>query len=197
MRARGQIQASNEEFYRVVRQNEFLHPDDFLPLLERFTAAARGEDASTSRVVLSGVLPDPPEVLSLLDERGVSIADDDLLSCSRRLLMPAGKNGEPFDALTERYFGMGPCSTRDCSVEERILNLLGKVERSGARGVIFNMLKFCEPELFDVPQLVEALRAGGIATLTIDTDLNQGVSGQLATRIDAFAELLAGGERPR
>ncbi len=57
------------------------------------------------------------------------------------------------------------------------------------------MLKFCEPELFDVPQLVEALRAKGIATLTIDTELNQGLSGQLDTRVEAFLELLAGGEK--
>jgi benzoyl-CoA reductase/2-hydroxyglutaryl-CoA dehydratase subunit BcrC/BadD/HgdB len=197
MRARGEIQASNEAFYRVVRLNEFLHPDDFIPLLDRFQKASEGEDGYRSKVILSGVLPDPPQILSLLDERGVRIADDDLLCCSRRLLVPAGKAGDPLEALTESYFLMGPCSTRDSSVEERVRNLLGKVDRGGARGVIFNMLKFCEPELFDVPQLMEALRARGIATLMIDTDLTQGLSGQLATRIDAFAELLAGGEKSR
>ncbi|MEW6665724.1 MAG: 2-hydroxyacyl-CoA dehydratase family protein [Thermodesulfobacteriota bacterium] len=190
MRARGEIRASNQEFYRVVRQNEFLHPDDFIPILERFLASARGEDDRVTRVILSGVLPDPPQLLSLLDECGVRIADDDLLSCSRRLLVPAGAAGDPFDALTEGYFRMGPCSTRDSSMEDRVLNLLGKVKRGGARGVIFNTLKFCEPELFDVPQLVEALRAEGIATLTIDTDLNQGLSGQLSTRVEAFVEML-------
>jgi benzoyl-CoA reductase/2-hydroxyglutaryl-CoA dehydratase subunit BcrC/BadD/HgdB len=195
MRARGEIRASNEEFYRVVRQNEFLFPDDFIPLLERFLTAAKGKDELKTRVILSGVLPDPPQLLSLLDERGVRIADDDLLCCGRRLLVPAGKAGDPYEALTESYFRMGPCSTRDSSVEDRVRGLQGKVEQSGAQGVIFCMLKFCEPELFDVPQLVEALRARGIATLTIDTDLSQGLSGQLATRVEAFLELLAGGEK--
>lgn len=195
LRARGELKASNEEFYRVVRQNEFLHPDDFIPLLERFVAAAKGKDTAGTRVILSGVLPNPPQLLSLLDEHGVRIADDDLLSCSRRLLVPPGRpGGDPYETLTDSYFAMGPCSTRDSSVEDRARNLLEKVERSGSRGVIFCMLKFCEPELFDVPQLTEALRAQGVATLAIDTELNQGVSGQLATRIEAFVELLAGGE---
>ncbi|MBW1691594.1 MAG: 2-hydroxyacyl-CoA dehydratase [Deltaproteobacteria bacterium] len=35
-RARGELGASNVEFYRAIRQGEFLHPDDFIPLLERF-----------------------------------------------------------------------------------------------------------------------------------------------------------------
>jgi benzoyl-CoA reductase/2-hydroxyglutaryl-CoA dehydratase subunit BcrC/BadD/HgdB len=195
LRSKGELRASNEEFYRVVRQNEFLHPDDFIPLLERFLASAKGRDTAEARVILSGVLPNPPQLLSLLDEQGVRIAEDDLLSCGRRLLVPPGKPGDPYDTLTESYFAMGPCSTRDSSVEERARSLLEKVGRSGAKGVIFGMLKFCEPELFDLPQLIESLRAKGVATLAFDTELNQGLSGQLATRIEAFVELLAGGEK--
>ncbi|HIJ21018.1 MAG TPA: 2-hydroxyacyl-CoA dehydratase, partial [Deltaproteobacteria bacterium] len=50
---------------------------------------------------------------------------------------------------------------------------------------------FCEPELFDVPRVVKALKAAGIATLVIDVELNQGVSGQMATRVEAFLEMIS------
>ena len=36
MRASGELAASNAQFYRVIRQGEFLVPDDFIPLLEEF-----------------------------------------------------------------------------------------------------------------------------------------------------------------
>jgi benzoyl-CoA reductase/2-hydroxyglutaryl-CoA dehydratase subunit BcrC/BadD/HgdB len=189
-RAGGQLQASNAEFYQVIRQGEYLHPDQFIPLLERFLGGSKGEADNRRGVILSGVLPNPPEILNLLDDLGVRVLDDDLLSCGRRLLVPPSAAKDPFEALTESYFGMPACSTRDSSVEERLDSLLRKISQAGARGVIFWLVKFCEPELFDVPQMAEALKKKGLATLIIDSDLNQGLSGQLTTRIEAFVEML-------
>jgi benzoyl-CoA reductase/2-hydroxyglutaryl-CoA dehydratase subunit BcrC/BadD/HgdB len=191
LRAEGKLRSSNEDFYRVLRQGEFLHPDDFLPLLSEFAGTSRGEAKQGPIVIMSGVLPSPPEILSLLDELGVRIGDDDLLNCSRRLLGTPGTREDPFEALVDGYFGMPPCSTKNSPVEERLKHLLKKIERSGAKGVIFYTVKFCEPELFDIPQLVEGLKSNGFATLVMDTELNQGVSGQMRTRVEAFVEMIS------
>ena len=191
LRAEGKLRASNTEFYRVVRQGEFLHPDDFLPLLLEFVDGSRGSLKKGPAVVLSGVLPNPLEIMSLLDELGVRVGDDDLLSCSRRFLVKSSSAEDPFDALEESYFAMPPCTTKDSPVAERLGYLLGKIERSRARGVIFNTVKFCEPELFDIPQLVEELKKEGLATLVMDSELNQGLTGQMRTRIEAFVEMIS------
>jgi len=190
LRARGGLHSSNDEFYGVVRQGEYLHPDDFIPLLERFLAESRGGAESRPAVILSGVLPNPKEILALLDRLGVRVADDDFLSCSRRLLTPPGGGAETFDALAESYFAMPACSTRGSPIEERLNNLLVKVGRSGAKGMIFLVVKSCEPELFYLPQLAEGVKKRGVATLVIDSELNQGLSGQLTTRVEAFVEML-------
>ena len=190
-RAGAKLRSTNEEFYRVLRQGEFLHPDDFLPLLSEFAETSRGEPKKGPVVIMNGVLPNPPEILSLLDELGVRIGDDDLLSCSRRLHAKPGSNEDPFEALADGYFAMPPCSTKNSPVEERLKHLVQKTERSGAKGVIFYTLKFCEPELFDIPQLVEGLKSKGVATLVMDTELNQGVSGQMRTRVEAFVEMIS------
>jgi benzoyl-CoA reductase/2-hydroxyglutaryl-CoA dehydratase subunit BcrC/BadD/HgdB len=190
MRDRGEFCASNAEFYQVIRQGEFLHPDDFVSLLGEFMEAFRGRADSGPAVILSGVLPSPPEILTLLDELGVRVTDDDLLACSRRLLVPPGKAEDPFEALAECYFAMPPCTTKGSAVSERVDHLLEKIENSGAKGVIFYMVKFCEPELFDVPQLRAALKKRGLPTLVIDSELNQGISGQLTTRVEAFVEMI-------
>jgi benzoyl-CoA reductase/2-hydroxyglutaryl-CoA dehydratase subunit BcrC/BadD/HgdB len=190
-RAEGNLRSSNEEFYRVLRQGEFLHPDDFLPLLSEFAETSRGEPKKGPVVILSGVLPSPPEILSLLDDLGARIGDDDLLSCSRRLLVPPSISQDPFEELANSYFAMPPCTTKNFPVRERQSYLLQKIERSGAKGVIFYTVKFCEPELFDIPQLVEDLKKRGFATLVMDTELNQGVSGQMRTRVEAFIEMIS------
>jgi benzoyl-CoA reductase/2-hydroxyglutaryl-CoA dehydratase subunit BcrC/BadD/HgdB len=191
LRTEAKMQASNAEFYQVIRQGEFFHPDDFLPLLSEFVERSRGDSKKGPAVLLSGVLPNPPEMMSLLDELDVRIGDDDLLSCSRRLLVPPSSAEDPFEALGESYFAMPPCTTKDFPVEERLNYLLGKIERSKARGVIFNTVKFCEPELFDIPQLVEELKKRGLAALVMDSELNQGLSGQMRTRIEAFVEMIS------
>jgi benzoyl-CoA reductase/2-hydroxyglutaryl-CoA dehydratase subunit BcrC/BadD/HgdB len=189
-RAAGTLRAGNDEFYRVIRQGEFLHPDDFIPLLREFLDDSKGGSRSGPAVVLSGVLPNPTELLRLLDELNIAVGEDDLLNCSRRLLIPPVAAVDPFEALADSYFLMPPCTTRNASIQERVEHLLDKVERSGATGVIFWMIKFCEPELFDVPQLVEALKRKSIATLVLDAELHQGLSGQMRTRIEAFVEMM-------
>jgi len=190
LRAGGGLRADNQEFYRIVRQGEFLHPDDFLPLLRKFIAQARGTSSSRSTVVLSGVLPCPRDMLQVLDEMGVRIGDDDLLGCGRRFLAPPAAAQDPFEALAESYFRMPPCSTKDSPISKRLEAIEGKVARSRAGGVMFSMVKFCEPELFDVPQLAAELRRDGIPVLVIESEVMQGLSGQMRTRIEAFVEML-------
>lgn len=191
LRRRGSLSASNAEFYRMIRQGEYLHPDDFIPLLQDFLETSKGGEVKGPGVILSGVLPNPPEILGLLDELEVRVVDDDLLSCSRRFLMKPGRFDDPFEALADDYFTMPPCTTKDSPLSERVEYLLEKIIGSGAKGVIFYMVKFCEPELFDVPQMVEAVKGAGAATLIVDVDLNQGLSGQLATRVEAFIEMIS------
>ncbi|MGE5840222.1 MAG: 2-hydroxyacyl-CoA dehydratase subunit D [Deltaproteobacteria bacterium] len=191
LRAEGRLRSSNEEFYRMLRHNEFLHPDDFYPLVSEFAGTCRGEPKKGPVVIMSGVLPSPPEILSLMDELGVRIGDDDLLNCSRRLLLIPGSSRDPFEALADGYFALPPCTTKNSPVEQRLMHLLQKIERSKARGVIFYIVKFCEPELFDIPQLVEGLKGKGVATLVMDTELNQRVSGQMRTRVEAFVEMIS------
>jgi len=191
LRAYGELTDSNTDFYQIIRRGEYLHPDDFLPLLEEFLSISRGHSRKGPSVILSGIVPNPPEILKILDEMGVRVADDDLLNCGRRLLAPESRNEDPFEAMTEDYFGMPPCTTKNSSLKARADYLFKKIERSKAKAVIFYMVKFCETELFDVPHLVEELKKRGLAILLIDSEVNQGLSGQLETRVEAFGEMIS------
>jgi benzoyl-CoA reductase/2-hydroxyglutaryl-CoA dehydratase subunit BcrC/BadD/HgdB len=190
-RRRGALSASNAAFYRAIRQGEYLHPDDLIPLMENLRAETKDPSPKGPAVIMSGVLPNPPEILDLLDELGVRIADDDLMSCGRRVPMRDAALADPFDALVETYFAMPPCTTKNASFKERMDWLLTKMAASGAKGVIFYLTKFCETEWFDVPLMTGAVKEAGASVLVVDVDLNQDLSGQLTTRVEAFAEMIS------
>lgn len=190
-RRNGTLSATNEDFYRTLRRNEYLHPDDFIPLLESFLLQNRVEASSDPAVILSGVLPNPPELLSLLDHLGVRVADDDFINCGRRLSLTGREHQDSLEALADQYFSLPPCTTKDAPVDERINALTKKIDECGAKGVIFYMVKFCEPELFDVPLVSEAIKKLGLPVLMLDVEVNQGLTGQLSTRVEAFVEMIS------
>ena len=138
---------------------------------------------------------DPSEkVLGFMDRLGFTIGGDDLLATGRRVPEPgvrgpsSGEDG--LSLLTEAYFRLPPCPTKGSPLEERLEHLLGLARRCSARGVIFNVVKFCEPELFDLPGLQAGLKEAGLPSLVLETEVNSSALGQSATRLEAFAEMI-------
>jgi benzoyl-CoA reductase/2-hydroxyglutaryl-CoA dehydratase subunit BcrC/BadD/HgdB len=196
LRAEGRLAASNLEFYRALRSVEYLHPDDVLPALRGFVRGREAPvQASGPRIVLSGVLAAPEGLLSQLDELGVRIGDDDLLSCARRIPGPCDAGGDPLEGVAELLSAMPACSTVHSPMDERRKDLVRKARGCGARGVLFNVIKFCEPELFYFPGLRASLREEGLPSLLLEQEVQEDVSGQSRTRIEAFAEMIRREER--
>ena len=182
----------NRQFYRLHRLAEWLHPEDHLPLLRAALDAPPVQPRPGQRcVVLSGIVPNPPEVLELLDRHEVLVGADDYLCCGRRLpARPGEAQGLAFCA--ERLLALPPCSTTAASVAERREHLLNLVLGCSARGVIFHVPGFCEPELFYLPRLVEALQRQKVPSLLLETEFHRGLDGRSHTRIEAFLEQLEG-----
>ena len=189
-RAAGVLHLDNAQFYQAVRRAEWLWPDDLISELEEILAHPPTDPDRRTPVLLSGVLPNPPEILNLLDDLGARVGHDDFLACSRRWLTQKPKSGDPYEALSQAYFGLPPCSSKDSPLTERVSWLLDLCQQTRAKGLIFYTVKFCETELFDVPILSGELKKNGYPCLMIDTELNQGLSGQISTRVEAFLEML-------
>ncbi|MCD6152190.1 MAG: 2-hydroxyacyl-CoA dehydratase, partial [Deltaproteobacteria bacterium] len=81
--------------------------------------------------------------------------------------------------------------TRGSSIAERAEYLIEMARNSGAKGIVFYDVKFCEPELFDLPNLRTCLKEQGLASINIEVDINNLLPHQMATRIGAFLEMLA------
>ncbi len=185
------LELNNQEYFEILRTGEFLKPDDYLDLLMTINILTQPQDHPRIRMLVSGILPPNPEMLAALDTLGVSIVAEDLLSGSRRIpIISMDKPESPETYLAERFFLLPPCSTRGGSLYDRLKYLRKLISTSNAQGVLFNIVKFCEPELFDQRMLVKSLKALDIPVLSLETELQPGISGQDHTRIEAFAERL-------
>ena len=87
--------------------------------------------------------------------------------------------------------GAPPDPTRGSPIHERLEHLVSLAEGSGAKGVVFYDIKFCEPELYDLPQLRQGLRQAGLPSISIEVDLNDALDQPSLNRLAAFLEMIA------
>ncbi len=182
---------SNSEYFQLIRAGEYLQPEDYLKLLDAISIPDEPIPNDKARIMVSGILPPHPDMLEYFDDLHLSLVADDLLAGSRRIpRIKLDPPQDPMEYLTERFFLLPPCSTKAGSLDERFRYLNKRIGNSQAQGVLFNIVKFCEPELFDHHLMVKALKDTGIPVLSMDTELQGGLSGQDKTRIEALGELL-------
>ncbi len=192
--ARPFLAVGDPEIYALLRRGEWLWPEEHLAELLDFRARIpEGARRPGVPILLSGYVPEPPSLLRILNDAGAYVGADDLAAVGRRVVRREPAEADPWRELQERYWAAPPCSTRSADPDARVNHLLGLLDRSGARGVILQVVKFCEPELFDVPLLRRAFAARGVPVLYLEGELEAELSGQTVTRIEAFVEMLAAG----
>ncbi len=178
------------EFYRLVRAREYLPAEEFSGLAQAALAqAAASRPPDGVPILLSGIVPEPMSLFEALPRLGAYVGADDLACCGRRLY-PAGRSLDPFRRMAESLLAAPPDSTRGDPVQARLSHLLRLARQSDAKGAVFYDVKFCEPELFYLPQLRKALQEAGIPALAVEVDLNEPLSQQLLTRLEAFVEMI-------
>lgn len=188
-RCRRTLPLTDLAFYRLVRAREYLPAETFIgqarPVLDLLPAPSR----DGVPILLSGIVPEPMALLDAIAEMGGIVVADDLACCGRRLY-PPGESGDPFRRMAERILHGPPDPTRGSPIRERLEHLVRRAQESDARGVVFYDVKFCEPELFDLPLLRRGLQEAGLPSVHIEVDLNDPLSHQVLTRIEAFLEMV-------
>ncbi len=180
---------SNLSLYRLIRSREYLPAENFILLVQQVLSSTNGTPREGIPILLSGIVPEPMSVFDLFSELGATVVGDDLASCGRRLY-PTGESNDPFRRMAERIINAPPDPTRGNPMSERREYLLDLAEKTGALGIVFYDVKFCEPELFDLPILRKELGDAGIPSITVEIDINDPVSQQIRTRLGAFLEMV-------
>lgn len=146
--------------------------------------------APAKRLILSGGLCNMPDVYQVVETSGGRVVWDDFCSGGRYHEGRVDETGDPLQALTRHYSTRSVCPAKHSGLFDRGRHLVDKVRTHQADGVIFMLLKFCDPHGFDYPYMKKMLDDEGIASVLVEVDDQASGQGQLKTRIEAFMEML-------
>jgi benzoyl-CoA reductase/2-hydroxyglutaryl-CoA dehydratase subunit BcrC/BadD/HgdB len=189
---RARLDMDDTALYTLLRRGEFLWPEDHLAELRQAERSLRdGPVQHGAPVMVTGIVPEPMTIFSALNEAGAWVVADDYAAVGRRVVREVLEVADdPFDTMVELQFAGPPCSTRTIEQLGRVDHLEEVYDRSGASGLIIHMVKFCEPELFDVPLIRRRFEARGVPVLFMESELERDLAGQAVTRLEAFVEML-------
>ncbi len=168
--------------------------EEHLSWMEALPWAGSGASPADGRIPIyvRGKIWDPPGILTLMDELGLKVAEDEMVTGFRVIARDAAEEGDPLEGLAARHMNTVPYPGYHVEPAETVRGFLTRVKGSGARGVLFLNPKFCEEAGFDLPDLEKGLQEAKIPRLVLETSA-RGVSlGQLRVRLEAFREILAG-----
>ncbi|MDO8588741.1 MAG: double-cubane-cluster-containing anaerobic reductase [Armatimonadota bacterium] len=165
-------------------------------LEQRKTRGEGAFPASTPRILFAGTpLPLPDwKIHSIVEAAGGVIVGEESCVGSRyySTSTPAsdGTLEGQLKAIAARHLDTHcACFTPN---EERAQDIIDMARAVKADGVMLYSLAFCQTYAAEAVKVEKALRKEGIPTLTLESDFSMNDAAQLATRVGAFLEMIAG-----
>jgi benzoyl-CoA reductase subunit C len=186
------------DFYAAIKTGFYLPVEEYTRMLERLledlrrAPPARQGGGRRPGILLSGMVFDPLAALAVFDEIGVEVVDDDMAAGWRSVSRPTLHTDDLTEGVVAHLFGAAPCCCLYHPGHDRHGYLVEKARASGADGVLFWYVKFCEPDAFDRPQLLARLGQEGLAAAVVEVDVSMTGFDALKTRLQAFCEMLGG-----
>lgn len=138
----------------VIKSGFFMRKEKHTELVKSLIANLKKmetEECMGSKVILTGISLDSKDILDILEENNITVVGDDLAQESRqfRTLVPEGKDA--LERLARQWSNIEGCSLAYDPEKKRGSMIVDEVKAKGADGVIFCMMKFCDPEEYDYP----------------------------------------------
>ncbi|MEE8386784.1 MAG: benzoyl-CoA reductase subunit C [Dehalococcoidia bacterium] len=193
-RARSPERVPTYEAYLVQRAGHLLPVEEHNDLLREYLELAMEQERpvqDNARVVLVGAFCEQPplNLIRSLELAGCYIVDDDFLLGNRILTGRVEGEGDPLDCLVESYLKQTTTwSSLYDSEGRRAADLVDRVRRTGADGVLLAAPSFCDPALLDRPVFQKALEEAGIPYTSFKYAENTGQLGGIREQVGTFAE---------
>lgn len=171
--------------------------DEHTRMLQDYTADAATRERrvrDNPRVLLHGAFCEQPpiDLVRTLERAGCYLVEDDFVLQQRWIQGPIlNGSGDPWGDLTKAFLTQSqPSAIRYTPEGGKGDDIVARVERTGAEGVIFASPSFCDPSLLDLPMLTAALDDKGIPWTEFkyaeNTGQFQGIREQAGTFSDSI-----------
>jgi len=187
---------SGEDLYTVVRASMIMDRDRLVTLLAetvtelKAKAGREKEDTSLKRIILAGGICNHPNIYPMIENAGGAIVWDDFCTGARYFTEMIDEGTDPISRIAGRLLNRVVCPAKHVDLDGRALHIIRLVKEKNARGVIFLLLKFCDPHAFDYPYIKKSMDEAGIPVMLLEIDDPIPAEGQLKTRFEAFLEML-------
>ena len=186
---------SGADFHAIIKAAMIMDRDYFLEALSEIVGQLKKVKPAKAanglkRLVLSGSVCTHPDIYDIIENAGGVVVGDDLCTGYRYFEGIMNEKKPPLKAITKRYLDRIICPAKHFQLKERGENLIRTVKKSKADGVVFLLLKFCDPHAFDYPYIKEMLEAKKIPCLLLDMEAELPPVGQLQTRFETFVQIL-------
>ena len=154
------------------------------------TAPVSTIKAGTKKLVLTGSICSHPDIYDIIENAGGIVVWDDLCTGSRYFEAVLDEKAPPLEAIAQRYLDRDICPAKHAGLTDRGESLVRMVQEHQADGVVFMLLKFCDPHAFDYPYIKEMLERENIPCMLLDMEEQLPAGGQLQTRFETFIQIL-------
>ncbi len=194
------VQAANDHLdvvtprvrHTVFKSSFFFEKEEHTAIVKEITAALKEQpvhDWAGKKILLTGIAFEPNEVLDILAENQLAVVGDDLAQESRQYRTDTPATGGGLKRLALQWNARKGCSLIHEMDKPRGKMLARMCQETGAQGVLTGLMKFCDPEAFDLPFVKADLKAAGVPLLSVEHDQLLESAGQLRTRIQGFLEI--------
>lgn len=161
-----------------------------LKVLFRQLGLVKAEEKYRYRILLTGSFEDQDWLLNAVEEAGGSVVCEDTCTRLRYFYGLVDEGSDQISAIAKRYMEYKIPSAGLVSFERRSETILKLVKEFQIDAVVYYMLKFDDPYLFEYPEMKDFLDKNGMPVLRIETEHNTSAIGQINTRLQAFMETL-------
>lgn len=171
----------------------FMKKEEHTALVDELLATLEEQEpaAGKLKVMTTGILCDSPALLDIFDDLGLHIAADDVAAQSRQYRVDCAEDGDPLDALADKFAAMDNCSVLYDPDKKRPRTIVEQAKARGAQGVVVVLTKFCDPEEFDYPPIKFACAQAGIPVTLVEVDRQTRNFEQARTALETFRDVLA------
>ena len=179
--------------HAVIKARWFMEKSRHTALVKELIAALKAEPAPEfkgKKIIVTGIQVEPYDVLDIFQDNGFAIVADDLAQETRNFRQDVPDDDDALMALARAWNEFDGCSLATDANKPKGQMIIDAVKKYGADAVVVCMMKFCDPEEFDYPILLQEFEAAGVKNLYIEIDQESTAFEQVKTRIQTFAEIL-------
>ena len=186
---------SGRDFHCIIKAAMVMDRQVFLKTLTQIVpqlenAPAEKIKPGTKKLVLTGSICNHPDIYDIIEKASGVVVWDDLCTGARYFEGVLDEKAPPLEAIAQRYLDRAICPAKHAGLTERGESIVQMVRKHQADGVVFLLLKFCDPHAFDYPYIKEMLDRENIPCMLLDMEEQIPAGGQLQTRFETFLQIL-------